>query len=58
MSYTEDMKKTNKTRQIGVRVEETTIEELEKEAQKKGLDLSTYVRNLVFTHQDRQKKKS
>lgn len=48
--------KKNKTAAILVRFEEKTRLELEKEAKAVGLDLSTYIRTLVFTHQNRQKK--
>lgn len=58
MSYNVDMKKTRKTRQLGVRLDEATVKELEKEALAKGLDVSTYIRTLVFTHPDRPKRKN
>jgi len=45
-----------KTKQIGVRFDEQTRRQLEKEAQAIGLDLATYIRHLVFTHPDRKKK--
>jgi hypothetical protein len=41
-----------------VRIEESTKRQLEKEARAMGLDLASYIRSLIFTHQDRQKKKS
>lgn len=45
-----------KTEQVGVRLDRQTKLQLEKEAAAIGLDLSTYIRQLVFTHPDRKKK--
>jgi predicted DNA binding CopG/RHH family protein len=58
MSYDSWMPaKKNKTSVIGVRFDEDARKALDKEAQAKGLDTGAYIRMLVFTHPDRQKKK-
>lgn len=41
---------------VSVRFDEATRKQLEKEAQAIGLDLGTYIRHLVFTHEGRKKK--
>ena len=45
-----------KTSAVNVRFDDKTRAMLEKEAVEKGLDLSSYIRMLVFTHHDRKKK--
>lgn len=57
MVYNEEMQKKNKTAPVLVRFDVQTKNLLEKEGKAIGLDLATYIRHLVFTHQDREKKK-
>jgi uncharacterized protein (DUF1778 family) len=48
--------KKHRTAQVPIRFDEEMKKLLEKEAAAKGLDLASYIRSLVFTHPDRQKK--
>lgn len=44
-----------KSDQIAIRLDSKERKQLEKEAEKMGLKLSTYIKHLIHTHQGRDK---